>query len=64
MRHVMADGAADRGAGDGMVVGEVASHGTHRCSFQAASRFCTGTQRTQRDDERENHQFRIHLASF
>jgi hypothetical protein len=64
MRHVMAYGTTNGGARDGMVVGKVTTHGTNRCSFEAASSFCTGTQCTQRDDQRENHQFRIHLASL
>jgi hypothetical protein len=62
MRHMMAYCTSDGGSRDGMVVGKVTTHGTNCCSFQATSGLCTRTYRSQREDQRENHQFRFHFA--
>ncbi len=63
MGHVMAYGTTDSGARNGMVMGKVTTNTTNRGSFQTASGLRAGAHRSQRDDERENKQLRIHLNS-
>jgi hypothetical protein len=60
----MAYGTADRGPRDSMVMGKVTTYPTDRCALQAACGLCARAHRSQRNDQREDQQFRLHFESF